>query len=67
MNGQLKGEHEINLFSFDGVKVLSKKITHDGNDAVIIINLDNRLTPGMYYLRIFDPLLNGETLKVMIY
>lgn len=46
MYGQLKGDYIINLYDIHSEKVMSNKITHNGNDKVISVDLDKNLPNG---------------------
>jgi hypothetical protein len=66
MYGQLKGDYFINLYNSNAEKMMSSRITHDGNDAVRSIPLNKNLPTAVYYLEISDPGKNKTTLKLYI-
>jgi Secretion system C-terminal sorting domain len=65
MYGQPKGMYSINLFSINGETVMNSTIMHDGNDAVLTLNLNRNLASGCYYLKISGPDKN-TTFKLLI-
>jgi len=65
MYGQPKGLYGINLFNINGETVMNSTIIHDGNDAVLTLNLNRNLASGCYYLKIIGP-ENSTTFKLLI-
>jgi hypothetical protein len=66
MIGQPKGDYILGLYNVNGGKVMSSRITHDGNNGVRSIRLINSLPKGAYYLQIVDPGMNIKICKVII-
>ncbi|MET0638227.1 MAG: hypothetical protein ABWZ25_19510 [Chitinophagaceae bacterium] len=66
MYGQLKGEHTINIYSSGGVKVISRKIAHLGNDEIRSFAIDKKIRQGVYYMEIIDPVMRKTMLKIII-
>jgi Ice-binding-like/Secretion system C-terminal sorting domain len=66
MNGQLKGEYTLNLYTAMGIKVMSSKIWHTENDETRTIILDKKLPTGNYFLEITSPGMKKKTLKIFI-
>ncbi|MEO8406311.1 MAG: T9SS type A sorting domain-containing protein, partial [Chitinophagaceae bacterium] len=66
MYGQRKGDYIANLYNIHGGKVMSTRLSHDGNNSVRSINLEAKLPAGIYYLEIINPGMEKTTLKIII-
>lgn len=66
MYGQMKGEHTINIYSTSGVRVVSSRIMHQGNDEIRSLAIDQRIREGLYYMEIIDPEIKKTVFKLII-
>jgi hypothetical protein len=66
MIGQPKGDYILNLYNVSGGKVMTSRITHDGNNGVRSIDLIKSIPKGVYYLQIAAPGMNTKICKILI-